>query len=204
MKTTAILDSPTLFRKAFSSFMLKLLIKSKNYELDTFYQLENVIQKTVIDYLFFDPTNFNEDLLNQILDLKKEKKIIKLIILTSNETYLRNHLTLKSNILNVVDSIISKDCSESQIIELFHYIDKNEYFFPTKSIHKQVDFNLTKQERCILKMLIEGKSNEQISNKLCISIHTFRTHRKNIMKKVGVNTSTDLILYSLKNNIINN
>ncbi|MCJ1808097.1 LuxR C-terminal-related transcriptional regulator [Flavobacterium covae] len=203
MKTTAILDSPTLFRKALSSFMLKLLIKSKNYELDTFYQLENLINKAVIDYLFFDPTNFNEDLLDQILNLKKEKRIIKLIIITSNETYLKNHLALKSNILNFVDSIISKDCSESQIIELFHYIDKDEYFFPSKSIHKQIDFNLTKQERCILKMLTEGKSNEEISNNLCISIHTFRTHRKNIMKKVGVNTTTDLILYSLKNDIAN-
>lgn len=184
--------------------MLKLLIKSKNYELDTFYQLENLLQKTTINYLFFDPTNFNEDLLNQIINLKKENKILKLIIITSNETYIRNNLGLESKILTFIDSIISKDCSESQIIELFHYIDKNEFFFPSKSIFKQIDFNLTKQERCILKMLTEGKSNEQISNDLCISIHTFRTHRKNIMKKVGVNTTTDLILYSLKNNITNN
>ncbi|MFK6999665.1 LuxR C-terminal-related transcriptional regulator [Flavobacterium oreochromis] len=204
MKTVAILDTPSLFRKAFNSFIHKLLIKSKNYELDTFYQLENLTQKIIINYLFFDPTSLNNDSLNQIIHLKQENKMIKLIIMTSNEIYLKNHTTIKPNIINSVDAIISKDCSESQIIELFQSIDKNEEYFPSKSFYKPRDFNLTKQEHCILKMLTEGKTNEQISNKLCISIHTFRTHRKNIMKKIGVNTTTNLILYSLKNNIINN
>lgn len=57
--------------------------------------------------------------------------------------------------------------------------------------------SLTKQEKIILKLLGKGNSNKMVSDKLFISIHTVRTHRKSIYKKLTINNLTELINYSL-------
>ncbi|MDI9309109.1 MAG: LuxR C-terminal-related transcriptional regulator [Limnohabitans sp.] len=196
MKTTAILDAPTLFRKAFSSYINKLLIKSKNHELDSVYQLENILEKSTIDYLFFDPINFNEAIFEKIIQYKDEYRIKKIIILSLQHTLLQDYY-------KNIDGFLTKDCSESQVSELFYCLDKEEKFFPIKKNTKvENKHNLTTQEQKILKMLMKGNSNETIADTLCISIHTFRTHRKNVMKKLGVHTTTDLVIYTLNNQII--
>ena len=57
--------------------------------------------------------------------------------------------------------------------------------------------SLTKQEKIILKLLAKGNSNKMVSDLLCISIHTVQSHRKNIYKKLSVNTITELVNYNL-------
>lgn len=65
------------------------------------------------------------------------------------------------------------------------------------SIHvAQRIISLTSRERTILKLLIKGKSNEFISDLLCISPDTVKTHRKNIYKKLECPRIEDLMKYS--------
>lgn len=45
---------------------------------------------------------------------------------------------------------------------------------------------LTNQEQKVLKLLVEGLSNREIAEKLCLSIHTIKTHIEHIYKKLGV------------------
>ncbi|HAA14713.1 MAG TPA: hypothetical protein DCE41_24705, partial [Cytophagales bacterium] len=52
---------------------------------------------------------------------------------------------------------------------------------------------LSKRELEIIAALAEGTNSEQIAEKLFISKNTVRTHRRNIMQKVGVKTSAELI-----------
>ena len=201
MKTTVILDAPTLFRKAFNSFLGKLLIQSKNYELESIYQLENLLLKHSIDYLFVDPKHFNEIIFNKLVQYKKEKYIKKIIIITLQNDFLVKHDCIKT-VEKTVDGLLTKECSELQITELFYYLDKGERFFPIYlNPSKKQNVNLTNQEHTILKMLADGNTCEFITNKLCISIHTYRTHRKNIMKKLNAHNTTDLLLYALNNQI---
>jgi len=63
-------------------------------------------------------------------------------------------------------------------------------------------YHLTKKEKEILSMLIDGKQNKQISESLDISIRTIETHRFNIMKKLGVNNAIDLVNKTIKENLI--
>jgi len=56
---------------------------------------------------------------------------------------------------------------------------------------------LTVREREILKLIAEGKSNKDIANLLFISIRTVERHRANIMNKLKMNKTADLIKYAI-------
>jgi PAS domain S-box-containing protein len=53
--------------------------------------------------------------------------------------------------------------------------------------------SLTNRERSILQLLTEGMSSQLIAEKLCISVDTVKTHRKNMMRKAEVSNTTQLI-----------
>lgn len=55
------------------------------------------------------------------------------------------------------------------------------------------DYQLTKREKQILKLIYEGVSNKEISETFNKSIRTIETHRFNIMKKLDVNNITELL-----------
>jgi two-component system, NarL family, response regulator DegU len=61
---------------------------------------------------------------------------------------------------------------------------------------------LTKKEKQILGMVIDGKQNKQISESLDITVRTIETHRFNIMKKLGVNNAVDMVNKTIKENLV--
>jgi DNA-binding NarL/FixJ family response regulator len=61
---------------------------------------------------------------------------------------------------------------------------------------------ISKREIIILTEVVKGLTNQEIADKLFLSIHTVMTHRKNITKKLGIKTVSGLIVYSLMNNIV--
>jgi len=61
---------------------------------------------------------------------------------------------------------------------------------------------ISKREVIVLKEVVKGYTNQEIADKLFISIHTVMTHRKNITKKLGIKTVSGLMVYSLMNNIV--
>ncbi|WP_422080582.1 helix-turn-helix transcriptional regulator [Ulvibacterium sp.] len=61
---------------------------------------------------------------------------------------------------------------------------------------------LTKQEKRIVKLLIHGHSYQQIAELLFISIHTLRTHMKNIHKKMETDKTSHLVRMGLLLDII--
>lgn len=61
---------------------------------------------------------------------------------------------------------------------------------------------LSGREREILKLLAEGYSNREIADFLSISVKTVETHRANIMRKHNFKNVTELVLYAVRNHII--
>jgi len=61
---------------------------------------------------------------------------------------------------------------------------------------------LTPREREVIQLLAEGKSSKEVASVLNLSTKTAETHRSNIMRKLGLHSIRDLVLYAVKNNII--
>jgi len=61
---------------------------------------------------------------------------------------------------------------------------------------------LTTREREVLHLAAEGHSGPEIASRLSISHRTVETHRANLMRKLGLQTQTDLVRYALRRGII--
>ena len=62
--------------------------------------------------------------------------------------------------------------------------------------------DLSEREKEILVCVAQGLMNKEIAAKLTISIHTVISHRKNIVKKIGIKSVSGLTVYALLNNLI--
>jgi two-component system response regulator NreC len=61
---------------------------------------------------------------------------------------------------------------------------------------------LTPREREILQMLGEGNSNKEVATKLNLSLHTVETHRGNILEKLNLHSTAEMILYAVRKGIV--
>jgi two-component system response regulator NreC len=57
---------------------------------------------------------------------------------------------------------------------------------------------LTGREREILKLIAEGRTNQEIAELLVLSSATVQTHRANIMAKLGLHSRTELTKYAIR------
>ncbi len=62
--------------------------------------------------------------------------------------------------------------------------------------------NLTSREREVVQLLAEGMSTKEVACHLHLSVKTAETHRSNIMRKLGLHSVSELVLYAVRNNII--
>lgn len=61
---------------------------------------------------------------------------------------------------------------------------------------------LTGREKEILTLIASGSSNQQIAEKLFISIKTVQTHRAHILEKLGLHDRTELVRYAIRKGLI--
>jgi DNA-binding NarL/FixJ family response regulator len=64
------------------------------------------------------------------------------------------------------------------------------------------DHTLTARERQVLKMIAEGKSNKDVAGLLFISVHTVERHRANIMDKLELKNTAELVKYAIQQRFI--
>lgn len=61
---------------------------------------------------------------------------------------------------------------------------------------------LSSREREVLQMIGEGKANKEIASSLNLSVYTVETHRSNILGKLNLHSTPDLILYAVRKGIV--
>ncbi len=63
-------------------------------------------------------------------------------------------------------------------------------------------FDVTEREREVLQLVVNGNSNQQIAEKLVISLATAKAHTSNILSKLGVSSRTEAIAYAIKHKLV--
>ena len=130
--------------------------------------------------------NHSKKNLNHVLSLYNKSNIIGLI---SNhyDRHFHNHFT---------DNVFVTDRYETIIQIISKHINS------TPSSGNETDNSLSEREIDVLKLLAMGKSNKEIAEELCISVHTVISHRKNISNKLGVKSTAALVIYAVANGLI--
>jgi len=151
---------------------------------------KNLLQKINTlkpDCIIINPDTLADSLNSFVLSLHNETTIIGLISEKSPEhvkSRFANTLNIKDgkhDLMNTLSRIIGRKNSKKPL-------NKNQ--------------PLTEREITILKHITLGLTNQEIAQKLFLSVHTVMTHRKNITKKLGIKTVSGLTVYALLNNII--
>ena len=118
-----------------------------------------------------------------------------------------------------VTSCLLRECDREEIIEAIHKTVMGEQFLCGKIAEiltaeteysdskalKNVScagFGITDREMEIIQLIAGGLSNKQIADKLFLSTHTVNTHRKNIMSKLGVNNTAGVVMFAVKNRLL--
>jgi DNA-binding NarL/FixJ family response regulator len=67
---------------------------------------------------------------------------------------------------------------------------------------EQPHMELTPRERQILQLIAQGKSNRDIASLLGLSVNTVAVHRNNMMHKMRIHRTAELVLYAIRNGLV--
>jgi len=128
--------------------------------------------------------------------IKQSYSSLKIIMLS---TYNDEHLVDKSKHLGA-NGYMLKTTNKEELLQTIRLVWAGQACFPYR-VPKTVNefdngflkqFNLTKRELEILKLIKKEYTNQQIADELFLSIYTVETHRKNIMQKLNLKSPVAL------------
>lgn len=107
-------------------------------------------------------------------------------------------------------SIVFKDGSLRDIREALQSTARHERFISQRALEtiiskqqeEELPSVLTSTEIEIVKAIAQGKTTKEIAEERFSSIHTITTHRKNIFRKLGVNTAHEVVKYALRAGLV--
>jgi len=74
---------------------------------------------------------------------------------------------------------------------------------PKENLKGERNSGLTAREVEILQLICEGKSNKEIAAQLDLSVNTVAVHRANIMDALGIHKTAELVVYAIRNGLVN-
>ena len=110
--------------------------------------------------------------------------------------------------------LILKSDAVRDLVSAVEALQHNSTFFTSSMPRSAMDFDrkgnqrslekstLTPRERQVVQLLAEGKGTKEVASVLNISVKTAETHRSNIMRKLGLHSVSELVLYAVRNNIV--
>lgn len=72
-----------------------------------------------------------------------------------------------------------------------------------ESLKGERDTALTARELEVLQHIVAGKSNKEIASELALSVNTISVHRANIMERLGIHKTAELVVYAIRNGLVN-
>ena len=67
-----------------------------------------------------------------------------------------------------------------------------------------VDMPLTTREKEVLELIVKEFSNQEMADKLFISLRTVDAHKRNLLEKTGAKNIAGLVVYAINHNLVDN
>jgi len=187
-----------------------LLSKNKNINVIGIASNRNEL----LDLIEFDKPDivildyYNQEDAFSLDDIKATTDKTKVLIISSDKN--------KNSIYEVLSygiyGFLTKRCKEEEVTEAIESIQSGKRFFCQSVldliVEKQMadkkieQSTLTPREIDILKLIAKGYTTKEIASEIYLSPHTVNTHRKNMMKKLGVNSATELLIYAINEGLL--
>lgn len=96
------------------------------------------------------------------------------------------------------DAYLNKSMESMQLIDSLLKTCNGEKIFPVSATTTKIESPFSDREHEILRLIASGKTSEQIAERLKISHLTVKAHRRNMMRKLNVNNTAELIAKALE------
>lgn len=160
---------------------------SSNYDIETFSKHHTQIDRKlselkniIIKYLPSD-------------GLRNNQLTAALYEIYNCEQWLKEHADVEDEIFIPVIRRLEKKSNQSDVsVRISNMINNNP----------GSQENLSDRERDVIIALVQGMSNKEIADHLCISVNTVITHRRNITRKLQIHSPAGLTIYAIVNNLV--
>ncbi|MEG8947768.1 response regulator transcription factor [Rosettibacter firmus] len=146
------------------------------------------------------------DIIKLLREIKKEFPKLKIIVLVDASDIIKLPILYDMELNGYISKYITKEELQIALIKINNnekYLSKDIklviYDFILK---KKLSENLSRREHEILFYIVDGMSNKEIARLLNISEFTVMTHRRNIMRKLNVKNTSQLIIESIKRELV--
>ncbi|MCF7958485.1 MAG: response regulator [Phycisphaerae bacterium] len=177
-------DDEPMVRKA-----VDIILSREGYRVTTFSSPQNCINSLKSKKCHLLITDVNMPDMNGIDLLTQAKSIAPLLPVLVVTGYADIPLAVRA-VKAGADNFIEKPLDKDTLLPLVYSLIKK---YTSRYLKKR----LTKMERTVLKLLLDGKGNRSIAIELQRSIRTIEDHRFNLMKKFGTDNVVDLVKKAL-------
>lgn len=203
----AILDDHKLFREGIASILAKYDDFEVVGEAENEERLMALLDQSSINVLLIDISLPDTNGLDIVKKLKNSHPEMRTIVLTMHE---EGQYVVKA-VRNGAHGYLLKNTDEKElkeaIITVFEgrkYYNKNisELMIGNMSLEGEETRKLSARENEILQFVARGLTTKEIAEQLCVSSRTVETHRFNMMKKLQVQNSAELITKAINLGLI--
>jgi DNA-binding NarL/FixJ family response regulator len=137
------------------------------------------------------------------IEVKQKYPDIKILALTTHSEYSLARRTLS----NGADGYILKNALSEEVVAGIEAVMKGETFLCDEidiilNKQKQQHVWLTSREQELLRYIVDGYTNQEIADKLFLSVETIKSYRKNLILKLGAKNSMMLVRIAIEKKLI--
>ena len=111
----------------------------------------------------------------------------------NNENWLAMHAEVEDHIfVPAIRHLEQKSKQNDVSVKISNMINQNQ----------TSNESLSDREKDVIVSLVQGMTNKEIADHLCISINTVITHRRNIARKLQIHSPAGLTIYAIVNNLV--
>lgn len=181
-----------------------------------YHQALELLKQSSVDVVITDLSLPDRSGIDLIRKIKEKFPLPRILVLSMYvaEDYIFNALKAGAN-----GYLPKQDTTKAELFQAIRTLYKGEQYFSdsiaqviTKAYSQTVKkanvpdalvktHTLTTREKEILSLYANGLSNQEISEKLNISIRTVETHKNNIMQKFNFRSTVDMVKFAIRNNL---
>ena len=158
----------------------------------------------ILDYRLPDYDGI--ELIPELLAISEDTKIILLTSFQEADLVVRAiNAGAKGYLTKNVDEHTLKYILKSVLEDNKTWLDPtltSHFMSSVNQEYKKIDTSLTKEEKYLVSLVAQGKSNKDISKLFFISDQTIKSHLTKLYKKLGLRSRSEVAMYAIKHNVI--
>ncbi|MEO0470018.1 MAG: response regulator transcription factor [Bacteroidota bacterium] len=202
MISLLLADDHTMFREGLLSLLeheedLEVLGEAKEGG-----EVMRLLAKHEIDVLILDLEMPGMDGFETMKTIRKTGNSVKILVLSSHKKpqFIRNAVQSGAN------GYLPKDAGKQLLLTTIRQIHQQGNYFPPELAQIIVESlqqpkalsNISTREKEVIQLIADGLTTKEIAEKLHLSKYTIESHRQNILLKLGVKNSMELVRYAIR------